>query len=79
MRELIAEGLEKQDAKLKIQEEIDDAVSEILGIAKSDMTITQGIKDLKQYSIPDYNSLEVFELKSLLKQRGHDTKGRKKH
>jgi hypothetical protein len=77
MRELMAEGLEKQDAKLKIQEEIDDAVSEILGIAKSDMTITQGIEDLKEYSIPDYNSLEVFELKSLLKQRGHETKGRK--
>jgi hypothetical protein len=77
MRELIAEGLEKQDAKLKVQAEIDDAVSEILGIAKSDLTITQGIKDLKQYSIPDYNSLDVFELKSLLKQRGHDTKGRK--
>ena len=41
------------------------------------MTITQGIKGLKEYSISDYNSLEVFELKSLLKQRGHETKGRK--
>jgi len=78
IRELIAEGMEKQDAKLKVQGEIDDAVSEILGITKSDMTITQGIEGLKEYSISDYNSLEVFELKSLLKQRGHETKGRKK-
>ena len=77
IREFMAEGMEKQEAKLKVQEEIDDAVSEILGIAKEDMTITQGIKDLKEYSIPDYDSLEVFELKSMLKQRGHETKGRK--
>ena len=77
IRELISEGMDKQDAKLKIQQEIDDAVSEILGIDTGDMTITQGIKDIKSYSIPDYNSLDVFELKSLLKQRGHDTKGRK--
>jgi hypothetical protein len=40
-------------------------------------TITQGIEEIKSYSIPDYNSLEVFELKNLLKQRGHETKGRK--
>jgi hypothetical protein len=78
IRELISEGMDKQDAKLKIQEEIDDAVSEILGIEKSDMTITQGIKEIQSYSIPDYDSLEVFELKNLLKQRGHETKGRKK-
>ena len=78
LRELMAEGMEKAEAKLKVQEEIDDAVSEILGIAKEDMTITQGIKELKEYSIPDYESLEVFELKNLLKQRGHETKGRKK-
>ena len=77
IRELMAEGMEKQEAKLKVQEEIDDAVSKILGISKEDMTITQGIKDLKEYSIPDYDSLEVFELKSMLKQRGHETKGRK--
>ena len=78
IRELISEGMDKQDAKLKIQEEIDDAVSEILGIEKESMTITQGIEELREYSIPDYDSLEVFELKNLLKQRGHDTKGRKK-
>jgi hypothetical protein len=78
MRELMAEGLEKQDAKVKMQEEIDDAVSEILGIDKGDLTVTQGIKDIQSYSIPDYNSLEIFELKNLLKQRGHETKGRKK-
>ena len=78
LRELMAEGMEKAEAKLKVQEEIDDAVSEILGIAKEDMTITQGIQELKEYSIPDYESLEVFELKNLLKQRGHETKGRKK-
>tara|TARA_B100001564_G_scaffold359931_1_gene383952 strand:- start:898 stop:1554 length:657 start_codon:yes stop_codon:yes gene_type:complete len=78
IRELISEGMDKQDAKLKIQEEIDDAVSEILGIEKESMTITQGIEELKEYSILDYDSLEVFELKNLLKQRGHDTKGRKK-
>ena len=78
IRELISEGMDKQDAKLKIQEEIDDAVSEILGIEKKSMTITQGIEELREYSIPDYDSLEVFELKNLLKQRGHDTKGRKK-
>ena len=34
------------------------------------MTITQGIKDLKEYSIPDYDSLEVFELKSMLNKEG---------
>ena len=78
VRELMAEGLEKQDAKIKMQEEIDNAVSEILGISKEDLSITQGIEDLKEYSIPDYDSLEVFELKSMLKQRGHETKGRKK-
>ena len=78
IRELISEGMDKQDAKLKIQEEIDDAVSEILGIEKESMTITQGIEELKEYSILDYDSLEVFELKNLLKQRGHDTMGRKK-
>ena len=78
LRELMAEGLEKQEAKLKVQGEIDDAVSEILGITKEKMTITQGIEALKEYSIPDYESLEVFELKNLLKQRGHETKGRKK-
>ena len=77
LRELMAEGMEKQEAKLKLQEEIDDAVSEILGIAKEEMTITQGIDELKEYSISDYKSLDVFELKSLLKQRGHETKGRK--
>lgn len=78
IRELMAEGMDKQEAKLKIQVEIDDAVSEILGIAKEEMTITQGIEELREYSIPDYDSLEVFELKNLLKQRGHETKGRKK-
>ena len=78
LREMMAEGMEKQEAKLKVQEEIDDAVSEILGIAKEEMTITQGIEELKEYSIPDYDSLEVFELKNMLKQRGHETKGRKK-
>lgn len=77
LREMMAEGMEKQEAKLKVQEEIDDAVSEILGIAKEEMTITQGIEELKEYSIPDYDSLEVFELKNMLKQRGHETKGRK--
>ena len=34
IRELMAEGMEKQEAKLKVQEEIDDAVSKILGISR---------------------------------------------
>jgi len=77
MRELMAEGMEKQDAKLKLQEEMDDAVAEILGIAKKGMSITQGIESLKDYSIINYNDWEIFELKSQLKEMNLNYKGKK--
>ena len=77
MRELMAEGMEKQDAKLKLQEEMDDAVAEILGIEKKGMSITQGIESLRDYSIINYNDWEIFELKSKLKEMKLNYKGKK--
>ena len=77
LRELIAEGMDKEDAKLKIQEEMDNAISEILGIEPKSLSVTQGIEGLKNYVIESYDEWEIFELKGELKERGLDFKGKK--
>ena len=77
LRELIAEGMDKEDAKLKIQEEMDNAISEILGIEPKSLSVTQGIEALKNYVIESYDEWEIFELKGELKERGLDFKGKK--
>ena len=77
IREFMDKGMEKQEAKLAYQKELDETVCEILGVEPGSMGIKQGDESLIQYGIEDYNVWEVFELKSELKDRGLEYKGRK--
>jgi len=77
MREFISEGMEKDEARLAYQKELDETVCGILGIEPGSMGIKQGDESVVQYTIIDYNNWEVFELKSELKGRGLEYKGRK--
>jgi hypothetical protein len=77
IREYMAEGMEKDEAKLTYQKELDDTVCKILGIEPGSMSIKQGDESLIQYAINDYNGSEIFELKAELKDRGLDYKGKR--
>ena len=76
LRELLAEGLTKQEAKEKYQIEMGILVADALDIDLDEYREKQAAM-IADTLVQDYDSLKVAELKSLLKERNLPVSGKK--
>jgi hypothetical protein len=76
LRELLAEGLTKQEAKEKYQIEMGILVADALDIDLDEYREKQAAM-IADTQVQDYDSLKVAELKSLLKERNLPVSGKK--
>lgn len=76
LRELLAEGLTKQEAKEAYQKEMGLLVADALDIDLDEYKEKQA-KMIEDTLTPDYNDMTVADLKSLLKERDLPVSGKK--
>lgn len=76
LRELLAEGLTKQEAKEAYQIEMGLLVADALEIDLEEYKEKQ-VKMIEDTLTPDYNDMTVADLKSLLKERDLPVSGKK--